>query len=90
MREVRAARPPQAGGPYGVRARDWCPGKCRLVVCEFVEGGAQAFETGTKSGGIAANADPEMLRHLKEFAGDNCGLVLLAEQFEKGLRIAAR
>ena len=82
--------PPQKGGPTACARAIRCPGICGLVHCKLVESGAQAFEASAKSGGIAANANPEMPGHLKKFSGDNGGLIFLAEQFEKGLRIAAR
>ena len=54
-----------------------------LALREFVESSAQAFEAGAKAGGLATDADAEVLRHLKEFSGDDGGFILFAEQFEK-------
>lgn len=63
--------------------------KFSLALCEFVESGAQAFEPGAKPSSIAADADPEMSWHLKEFSRDNGGLIFFAKQFEEGLRVTA-
>src|ERR1700688_1209203 len=55
---------------------------------ELVERRAQTFETGAQASSIAANANPEMLRHFKECARHHRRFVLFAQQFDKCLWIA--
>ncbi len=55
---------------------------------EVVERCAETFETGAQALRIAANANPEMLRHFKECARHNRRFVLFAQQFDKCFCIA--
>jgi hypothetical protein len=55
--------------------------KFALALCEFVESGAQSFEAQPKSVCLAADADPEMPWHFKEFSRYDGGLIFIPQQF---------